>query len=233
MTKKENESFERKVVIPGEVIISGEEYLPGEWTEKKDDEIIAIKFGLAEETDKLVKVIPFSGGYYPRRGNVVIGRVEMLTHNGWVIDIGNSENAFLSLMEFPKFIQKGSLHEVMNIGDMVVAKVAFTKGRGVELTLKSSGVGKIEGGIVFKLNPNKVPRIIGKEGSMIKLIKDETGCNITIGQNGFIWIQNEKIENELLAKKAIMFISEKFFTKGLTESVEKFFKEEKKENKND
>ncbi len=219
---------ERKIVIPGEVIASGEDYLPGEGTEKKDNDVIALRFGLAEETNKLVKVIPLSGGYQPRRGNVVIGRVEALTHSGWVIDIGNAENAFLPLMEVPRFVNKGALDEVMSIGDMAVVKIWSIKGRSIDLTIKSRGLGKIEDGMIFKINPNKVPRVIGKEGSMIKLIKDETGCNITVGQNGFIWMKGDKIENELLAKKAILFIVEKSFIEGLTEEVEKFFKGEKK-----
>jgi len=218
----------RKIVIPGEVIFSGDEYLPGEGTEKSEKGIIALRFGLAEETGKLVKVIPLSGGYLPRRGNVVIGRVEILTHNGWVIDIGNSENAFLPLVEVPKFVAKGALHEVMDIGDMVVAKIFSIKGRSIDLTVKGRGFGKIEKGMIFKINPNKVPRIIGKEGSMIKLIKDKTNCNITVGQNGFIWVENDDIKNELLAKKSVMFISQKSFIDGLTEAVEDFFEGEVK-----
>ena len=219
---------ERKVVIPGEAIVTGEDYLPGKGTEKRGNEIVATMFGLAEEINKLVKVIPLSGGYEPRRGNVIIGRVEMLTHNGWVMDFGNAENAFLCLMEVPRFVDKGALDEVMHIGDMVVVKIYSIKGRSIDVTIKERGLGKIEEGIIFKINPNKVPRVIGKEGSMIKIIKDETGCNITVGQNGFIWIKGDKIENELLAKKAIIFIVEKSFIEGLTEEVEKFFKGEKK-----
>jgi len=111
---------------------------------------------------------------------------------------------------------------------MVVVKIYSIKGRSIDVTIKERGLGKIEEGIIFKINPNKVPRVIGKEGSMIKIIKDETGCNITVGQNGFIWIKGDKIENELLAKKAIIFIVEKSFIEGLTEEVEKFFKGEKK-----
>src|SRR3989344_7268929 len=202
---------DRKIVIPGEVIFSGEEYLPGEGTEKSENGIIALRFGLAEEINKIVKVIPLSGGYQPRRGNVIIGRVEMLTHNGWVMDFGNAENAFLSLMEVPRFVDKGALDEVMDIGDMVVVKIYSIKGRSIDVTIKERGLGKIEEGIIFKINPNKVPRVIGKEGSMIKIIKDETGCNITVGQNGFIWIKGDKVEDELFAKRAINFVTEKSF----------------------
>jgi exosome complex component RRP4 len=88
-------------------------------------------------------------------------------------------------------------------------------------------LGKIEDGMIIEVNPYKVPRVIGKEGSMIKMIKDETNCNITVGQNGFVWIKGDKIEDELLAKKAILFVTEKSFISGLTDEVIKFFKENK------
>ncbi|MEK6761009.1 MAG: RNA-binding protein, partial [Nanoarchaeota archaeon] len=73
----------RKITIPGEILASGEDYLPGEGTEKRDNDIVAVRYGLLEETNKLFKVIPLSGVYSPRRGNVVIGRVENITFNGW------------------------------------------------------------------------------------------------------------------------------------------------------
>ena len=79
----------------------------------------------------------------------------------------------------------------------------------------------------MRINSNKVPRVIGKEGSMISLIKEETNCRITVGQNGLIWIEGDKIENEILAKKAIFFVSEKSFIHGLTEELKKWFEKEK------
>lgn len=223
-----SEESKRKIIIPGEIIVSGNDYLPGEGTERRSQDIVALKYGLAEESNKLVRVIPLSGTYMPRRGNVVIGRVENITFNGWVIDIGAAEHTFLSLMEVPRFVNKNGLDEVMDIGDNVVAKIFGVNKRGIDLTIKGRGLGKIDEGLVFEINPNKVPRIIGKEGSMIKIIKDETGCNVTVGQNGLIWIQGDSVEAELFAKRAIMFVSEKSFVSGLTEEVTKWFKEEKK-----
>jgi len=214
---------ERKIIIPGEVIVKGEDYLPGEGTEKKDNNIIAIIYGLSEETKGLVKVIPLSGVYNPRRGNVVIGKVENVTFNGWVIDITAPNNAFLSLTEVPRYVNKDGLEEVMDIGDMVVAKIWNINKRGIDLSIKTRGLGKIEEGMIIKINPNKVPRVIGKEGSMVNLIKDETKCNITVGQNGLIWIHGDKIEDELHAKNAILFVTEKSFIPGLTEELKKWF----------
>jgi exosome complex component RRP4 len=218
---------ERKIVIPGEVIVSGEKYLPGEGTEKKDNNIVSIMYGLSEETKGLVKVIPLSGVYHPRRGNVVIGKVENVTFNGWIIDITAPNNAFLSLTEVPRYVNKDGLEEVMDIGDMVVAKIWNINKRGIDLSIKSRGFGKVEEGMIIKINPNKVPRVIGKEGSMVNLIKNETGCNITIGQNGLIWISGDKIEDELLAKKAVIFVTEKSFVEGLTDKLKEWFDKEK------
>lgn len=214
---------DRKIVIPGEAIISGDDYLPGEGTMKKGKEIVSLKFGLSEEVNKLVKVIPLSGVYQPRRGNVVIGKVENLTFNGWVIDIGSSDSSFLPLTEVPKFVHKNELDSVMDFGDMCVAKIFDINKRGIDLTIKMRGLGRIDEGIIVRVNPNKVPRVIGKEGSMVSLIKDKTGCNITVGQNGLIWIKGNKVEDELLAKEAVEFVTEKSFISGLTEEITKWF----------
>lgn len=219
---------DRKLVIPGEVLAKGNEFLPGEGTERRGDEIVAIKYGLSEESNKLIKIIPLSGPYISRRGNVVIGKVTNITFNGWIIDIGTAETSFLSLNEVPRFVSKDALEEVMNIGDMVIAKIVGVNKRGIDLTINMRGLGKIEDGLILKINPNKVPRIIGREGSMIKMIKDETGCEITVGQNGLISIQGDTIDNELFAKKAILFITEKSFVSGLTDEVKVWFDKQKK-----
>jgi len=217
----------REVVIPGEIVASGDDYLPGEGTEKKGEEIVALRYGLAEESGNLVKVIPLSGAYVPRKGNVIIGKVELVTFNGWVIDMGTAMNGFLSLIEVPRFVNKDYIEEVMDIGDLIVAKIWNISKRGIDLSIKMRGFGKIEDGLIVEVNPNKVPRVIGKEGSMIKIIKDNTNCEITVGQNGLIWIKGEKVENELLARRAIEFISEKSFVSGLTDEVTKWFEENK------
>ena len=217
--------MDRKIVIPGEIIIEGDEYLPGDSTEKRDGKIFALKYGLAEEQNNLVKVIPLSGVYHPRRGNVVIGKVENIIHNGWIIDIGAADSAFLSMMEVPRYVNKDAMDEVLGIGDMVNAKIWAINKRGIDLSTKSRGLGKIEEGLIFNVNPNKVPRVIGKEGSMIKLIKEHTGADIMVGQNGTILVKGPTIDSELFAKKAILHVCEKSFMKGLTEEMNKWLKE--------
>jgi exosome complex component RRP4 len=215
----------RKTVIPGEIISSEDGKLPGDGTEKREKGIVAIRYGLADETNGLIKVIPLSGVYLPRGGNMVIGKVEALTSGGWALDIGTAQNAFLPLTEVPMYVNRNALEEVMDLGDMAVLKITEVQRNGITVTFKVRQAGKINKGIVFKINPYRVPRVIGKEGSMINLIKNRTGCRMTVGQNGFVWIKADSIEKELIARQAVENIANKPNIEGLTEEMEKWFEE--------
>lgn len=221
-TKTDENSKKRDIVIPGEAIVKGHEYLPGDNTLRQGEAIIASRFGLADISDRFVKVIPLAGVYMSRKGNSVIGKVTDITFSGWIIDINAPYLAFLSAMDAGRYVNKNDLTEFLDFGDMLVAEVFSVKHRGVDLTLKAKGLGKLEDGMIIKINSNKVPRVIGREGSMINMIKKETGCNITVGQNGLVWIKGKTVESELLAKDAIMFIVEKSFIDGLTDTVKEF-----------
>ena len=217
----------RKIVIPGEIIASGEDFLPGEGTEKQGENIVAMRYGVLEELNSLVKVIPLSGVYNARVGNVIIGKVENITFNGWLVDVSSAASAFLPVSEYPKYIRSEDLEEFIGIGDMIAAQVLSVKRKSIDLTVKARGLGRLDEGIIVRINSNKVPRIIGKAGSMVNLIKDETNCIITVGQNGFIWIMGNKIVDELLAKEAILFVAENSTVNGLTERLQEWFKKEK------
>ncbi|MFA5992108.1 MAG: exosome complex RNA-binding protein Rrp4 [Candidatus Pacearchaeota archaeon] len=230
MTKEESEEG-RQIVVPGETIVSGQEYLPGEGTKRDGDEIVAERYGIVENSGKLVKVIPLSGVFIPRWGNVIIGQVTDISFNGWMTDINAPYSSFLPVMEVPRFVDKKNLGEFLDIGDFFIAKISSVKQKGIDLTLDGKGLGKLEKGMIIFINPNKVPRVIGKEGSMIKLIKDETNCKVTIGQNGIVWIKGESVDDELFAKKAIGFVTDRSFVTGLTDKVKEFLDKEKQEMK--
>ncbi len=218
----------RRIVVPGELIAAGEDYLPGEGTRREDSNIVASRFGLAEEAGKVVRVISIYGAFIPRKNNVIIGRVTDITFNGWLVDIDSALTSFLSIEEVPRFINRNEMDQFLDIGDVIAAKIWSVKAKGIDLAIKGKGLGKLEDGFIFRIIPSRVPRVIGREGSMINLIKDKTSCNITVGQNGWIWIKGPSIESEILARRAVEFVTDKVHINGLTEKVEEWFDKEGK-----
>ncbi len=215
------ENQERKLVIPGEVVISDDDKLPGDFTIKQGKDIIANRYGLVDTSSRVIKIIPVSGIFEARRGNTVIVRVSDINFSGWSMEIGGPYSAFLPLSECPRFINRNELAEFGNIGDVFSAKISNIKRDSVDLTLKFRGLGKLEGGRTIRINPHKVPRVIGKEGSMINLIKNSTQTEINVGQNGYVWIKGSE-EGEKKAENAIKLVVQEAAFEGLTEKIEKF-----------
>jgi exosome complex component RRP4 len=213
----------RQVVIPGEVIISGEDYLPGEGTQRQGSDILASRFGLSEEAGRVIRVIPISGAFIPRRNNVIIGRVVDITFKGWLIDIDSASNGFLPLDEIPRFINKNEMSQFLGIGDVVAAKIWNVNRNGIDLAMKGKGLGKLEDGFIFRVIPSRVPRVIGREGSMVNLIKEKTNCQITVGQNGWVWIKGENLDDQIRARKAVEYVTEQVHVGGLTDKMEEWF----------
>lgn len=77
---------------------------------------------------------------------------------------------------------------------------------------------KLTNGTIIKVTPTKIPRIIGKAGSMINLIKDKTGCELMTGQNGIVWIRGENKEKAI---EIVLTIEKESHTLGLTEKIER------------
>jgi exosome complex component RRP4 len=219
------ENGKRQIVVPGETVVSGNEFLPGDGAYRDGADVVANRYGIANVSDKHVRVVPVSGAYYPRRGNTIIGTIVDITFNGWLIDFGGAQNAFLPVSEVPRYVNKNEMAEFLNFGESVIVKVWDVKSRGVDASMKMRGFGKIEGGMIISVGPNQVPRIIGREGSMVKMIKEATGCDITVGQNGKVWISGKNTDMEVKARKIIEFISDNVLIAGLTEKVEEMIKE--------
>ena len=217
----------KDLVVPGEVLVEGMEYLPSGHVFRENDKIIANTVGLVSIDNRIIKLIPLTGFYAPKSNDVIIGKVVNITFSGWMIDIGHSELAMLTLKEATsEYIERGAdLSKFYDFNDMVAAKIInVSKGGSSDLTMKGPGLMKLTNGRVIDVAPSKVPRIIGKQGSMINILKTKTNCRISVGQNGRVWIQSEDPKNELKAIEAIRLIEKEAAKPGLTEKMEKFLK---------
>jgi exosome complex component RRP4 len=223
--------FERRqIVTPGDLLAEGD-YIAGENTYKEDNRIYAARIGLVEYEDKKVNVVALRAFYIPRVGDTVIGTVVEVGFSGWTVDINAPYLAMLrasDVLNRPFKPQKNDLTEVLDVGDLVVAKiVSYDRTHNPQLSVDEPGLGKITRGQIVKITPTKIPRVIGKKGSMISMIKQETGCHIILGHNGIILITGKSLEDEELAMMAIHKIEEESHTIGLTDRISQMIKKEK------
>ncbi len=217
----------KEVVVPGQVLAKGMDYLPGDETYRDEEKILSKVLGLANVKGRVIKVTPLSGPYLPTAGDIIIGKVQDIAFSGWRIRTGTAYTAMLSVKDASnRFIPKGEdLSTILAIGDYVVTKITnVTSQNLIDLTLREPGLFKINKGRVITVNPMKVPRLIGKRGSMIGMLKRYTQTSIVVGQNGFVMIAG-KPEAELVALEAIRMIEANAHKQGLTEEVEAFLKE--------
>lgn len=236
--------FEKKqLVTPGEMLAEGE-YSPGENTYMEQNKIFASRIGLVDTDNKKVNVVALRAFYVPKMGDIVIGTVVEVGFNGWTIDIKAPYTALLrasDVLSRPFKPQNDELSAVLNTGDLIVAKIAsYDRAHDPQLTVGEPGLGKITRGQILHVTPTKIPRVIGRKGSMISMIKQETNCQIILGLNGVILVTGKSLVDEDLAIEVIKKIEQESHTSGLTDRITQLLKERKgkveekvEENKNE
>ncbi len=226
----------RSIVVPGDLIAEGDDVeAESLFIERRGKKFYTTITGLVsiEQVDDMYKIniIPLEGAYIPRPGDIVIGLVEDIGLTHWEIDISSPYKGILTVQEAldkPFNPVTDSLKRYLDVGDYVVAKViAFDRARDPLLTIKGKGLGRVTEGSIVEIKPSRVPRVIGKKGSMVNMLIKETGCEILVGQNGRILIKcpNKDIEEVLIL--SIKKIEAEAHTTGLTERVREFIRKER------
>jgi exosome complex component RRP4 len=220
---------DKDIAVPGEVLAVGMDSFPGIGTYREGENIIAARLGLVQLDGRTIKLIPLSGRYIPKKYDTIICKVIDVNFSGWRLDTNSPYPAMLSMKEATsQFIARGAdLTKFYDIGDYVSCKIVnVTSQKLVDVTMKGMGLHKLKGGRIINVASNKVPRIVGKQGSMVSMIKNATKCNILVGQNGIIWIDGST-EGELLAVDSIRMIEEESHLSGLTDRVKEFLEKNK------
>ncbi len=216
------ENTKRKYVLPGDVITTGP-FRPEQNVLQDGDRIVSTAIGISEIYDDSVRVIPLTGKYIPKINDLVIGKVNSHTSLSWELDINSCYVGFLPATDV--FGRDFSAHadeltSKLDKGDLVAARIAnFDRTRDPLVTIADRDLGKIESGELVKISSSKVPRLIGKRGTMIQIIEVATGATITIGQNGWVVVSCENSDGLLKAIKAIRMIDEQAHIANLTDRI--------------
>ena len=207
----------KDLVIPGQ-ILADDEYYSGRGTFKENGKVCSSLMGRVSLRNKKLRVIPLKSKYVPKKGDVVIGKINDVRFSMWEVDINSPYSGILPAFEvFGR--EKKELNKVYDVGDVLFLRVVdVDEIKKAKLGLKGRGMGKFKGGIIVDIAPTKVPRLIGKKGSMINMIKDKTKCKIVVGQNGLVWVKGDG-DMEQLTKNVIHLIEAEAHTSGLTNKI--------------
>lgn len=216
------QELKRKYVIPGDKIVDGN-FRPLMNVIRVGDSIISTRIGIAEAGRDGIKVIPLSGVYIPRVNDIVIGKIIDRSSLSWDVDINSCFSAHLPAQDvFGRDFSpaRDDMNRELATGDLITARImAFDRTRDPMVTIQDRDLGKIPRGESLKISATRVPRLIGKRGSMIQTIEQATQTRVLIGQNGIVVVTGRSPEGIELAVKAIKMVEDEAHTSNLTQRI--------------
>jgi len=187
--------------------------------------IISTTIGLSDVSDDSVRVISLTGVYLPKTDDLVIGTIQYIHGNSWFADINSCYQGMLlgqDVFGRGSYPTKSEMEERLSKGDIIFAKIANSdRQREPLISIADQSLGKIDSGELVKISPAKIPRLIGKHGSMIQTIEGSTNATITVGQNGLVVVSCDETNGLLKALAAIRMVDEQAHLVNLTDKVKK------------
>lgn len=187
----------KKLVVPGEVI--SETPLRLYDTIIDNNKTCTTVMGIYDDETKAL--IPLEGLWYPRDGESIIGIVEEARLNSYSINL----NAPYKGVIIAKFLK-----EELTAGDIIEASVKELDKTGTVVLTRPR---TLFGGKLIGIKPSKIPRVLGKNNTMIKQLSTGTQSTIVVGMNGLLWIKGGDTD---LATELISKIQAEAHTSGLT-----------------
>ncbi len=198
-----------EIILPGNKIADGPIKANGVYV--RDNASFANVIGIFDPEKR--QFIPLEGLWYPKAGDLVIGTIETRSAGVYVVDLDSPYKGII----VTKFE-----HMPLEDGDIVEATVREFKEFDDAMTVVLTRPKKLYGGILLKIKPPKIPRVIGRGNTMINQITDVTKSTIVVGMNGTIWLKGGNIN---LASEAIKEIENKAHISGLTDQIKRMLEE--------
>ncbi|MBN1923365.1 MAG: RNA-binding protein [Nanoarchaeota archaeon] len=213
----------KTIVTPGELIADGEGFAARDGSYNKGSKVYSSVVGIVNIKDNNIRVVKLGGEYNPQKDDYVVGIVTDMNFSNWFVDIGCPYDAGLRISEASRdYIDtdRYDMTHYFNYGDVIFAKIIeLTESKKIGLTLKEPDLKKLEGGVLARIDPPKVPRLMGTKGSMVDMIEKKTKTTIYVGDNGYVWIKGNA-DDVKKVKEVISIINNESHISGLTKKIE-------------
>ena len=223
-----NPESKKRYVLPGDVITTAPLRLQANVT-LEGKRIISTAIGLSDVSYDSVRVIPLSGIYLPKVDDLVIGMIKYIHGNSWFADINSCYEGMLLAKDVFGRGSNATLGEMkasLDKSDLILARIANSdRTREPLLSISGQNLGKIDSGELVKISPTKIPRLIGKHGSMIQTIESSTNATITIGQNGLIVLKCDDSAGLKKAVESIKMMDKALHNTNLEEKIQNILDE--------
>ena len=218
-----NLESKKRYVLPGDVITTAPLRLHGNVV-LEGKRILSSAIGLSDISYDSVRVIPLSGVYLPKVDDLVIGMIKYIHGNSWFADINSCYEGMLLAKDVFGRGSNATLDEMkasLTKSDLILARIANSdRTREPLLSISGQNLGKIDSGELVKISPTKIPRLIGKHGSMIQTIEASTNATITIGQNGLIVLKCDDSTGLKKAVESIKMMNEALHNTNLEQKIQ-------------
>ncbi len=204
----------KMIVVPGELVTEERKKL-GQHVFVEEGMVYSDCLGIVYPESDIAQVVPLQGKYFPRQGDLIVGIVVNEIFAGYIVDI----NSFCY-----SFVPRDMAREELKRGSVISAKIIDVN------EINEADLDDVRGffgGEVIEVSPVKIPRIVGKDGSMLNVVKMGTNSTLIVGRNGRIWMKGG---NTKLATMAIKKIEKEAHLSNLTSAIEDFLKKENKVN---
>ena len=218
----------KRYVLPGDVITTAPLRLHGN-VALEGKRILSTAIGLSDVSYDSVRVISLSGIYLPKVDDLVIGLIKYIHGNSWFADINSCYEGMLLAKDVFGRGSNATLGEMkasLDKSDLILARIAnCDRTREPLLSISGQNLGKIDSGELVKISPTKIPRLIGKHGSMIQTIESSTNATITIGQNGLIVLKCDDSAGLKKAVESIKMMDKALHNTNLEEKIQNILDE--------
>lgn len=195
----------KKIIVPGEVVFDSPKRVEGTFIE--NGKTFASTISVMRDN----KFIPLKGKYLPKVGDLIVGIVKEEKFSGYVIDINSPYEGQLSARES---------RETFELADILSAEI-------IEVNEVHEAVlgrpRRLWDGEILDIEPVKVPRVIGRNASMLNILRQYTKSDIIIGKNGRIYLKGGDVA---LATLTILKICREAHLSGLTDRITAFLESE-------